>query len=173
MITEQEYLDAEDQYINLTERKLGQLAKEAAEAQPALFVFIATYYELLQEEQSKHFFVQIVYSTWLAYNNKYILKRKLSIEEIERMEEKEDKRLNELYNNEDEMINEALQRMTQHPQSELIGYLYTQIGDYFGIEELDDDDSDDPVYRDVGLISGVMNTYVNLLEKTREVLYTS
>ncbi|HLG39611.1 MAG TPA: hypothetical protein VI461_08075 [Chitinophagaceae bacterium] len=171
MITEQGYLDAEEQYINLTEEELGQLAREAAEAQPALFVFIATYYELLEEEENKHFFVQMVYSTWLAYKNKYELKRKLSIEEIEKMEEKEDKRLNELYQNQDEIINEALQRMTQHPQSELIGYLYTQIGDYFGIEELDDDDSDDPAYRDAGLISGVINAYVNLLEKARQPMY--
>jgi hypothetical protein len=115
----------------------------------------------------------MVYSTWLAYNNKYMLKRKLSIEEIEKMEEKEDKRLTELHEHQDEIIDEALKRMTEHPQSKLIGYLYTQIGDYFGIEELDDDDSDDPAYRDAGLISGVISAYVNLLEKSRDVLYIS
>jgi hypothetical protein len=165
MITEQEYLEAEDQYISLTDVELGQMAKEAGEAQPALFVFVATYYESLQEEESKHFFVQMVYSIWLIYVQKYTLRKKLSIKDVEEMEKSEDKRLNELYENEDEIIREVLQRMTLHPQSELIGYLYTQISDYFGIDNVG---ADDPEFHDAGIISGVISAYVNLLEKARK-----
>jgi hypothetical protein len=173
MITEQEYIKAEKQYIRLTDDELGQLAQRAADAQPALFTFVATYYDFLEEDDNKEFYIQIVYSTWIAYNNKYELKRKLSIEEIEQMDEDEEKKLNALYKNEEAVLREAVRRMTEHPQALLIGHLYTLIGDFFGVEQLDDKDPDNSTYQDAGITSGVINSFINLLEKARQVLYLS
>ena len=86
MITEQDYINAEEQYINLTDEEVGQLAQKAADAQPALFVYVATYYDFLKEDDNKEFFIQMIYSTWIAYNNKYKLKKKLTIEDVEKMQ---------------------------------------------------------------------------------------
>jgi hypothetical protein len=173
MITEQDYIDAEEQYINLTDEELGQMAQQAADAQPSLFAYVATYYDFLKEDDNKEFFIQMIYSTWITYNNKYELKRKLTIDDVEKMDEAEGNRLNELYENQDALIGEVLRRMTKHPQSELIGYIYVQIGDFFGMEQLEDENSDDPSFNDAGIISGVINSFVNLLEKTRETLSIS
>ena len=48
MITNKEIIDAEDQYTNLSDKDLKQLAENAALEQPALFVFVAAYYEGLK-----------------------------------------------------------------------------------------------------------------------------
>jgi hypothetical protein len=173
MITEQDYNEAEEQYLSLTDEELGQLAQEAADLQPALFTLIATYYDFLEEDDNKEFYIQIVYSIWIAYNNKYELKRKLSIEEIEKMEESDEKQLNDLYKNEDAIIDEAIRRMTEHPQAVLLGYLYMQIGDFFGMEQPGDENSESNTHQDAGITSGVINSVINLLEKARQVLYLS
>ena len=173
MITEQDYINAEEQYINLTDEALGQLAQQAAEAQPALFTFVATYYDFLEDDDNKEFYIQIIYSTWIAYNNKYELKRKLGIEEIEKMDEEEENKLNALSKNEDAILREAIRRMTEHPQALLIGHLYTLIGDFFGVEQLNDKNPEDSTYQDAGITSGVINSFINLLEKSRQVLYLS
>jgi hypothetical protein len=173
MITEQEYFAAEDEYINLTDEQVGQLAQKAADAQPALFTFVAAYYDSLEEDESKEFYIHLIYSTWIAYNHKYKLTRKLSIKEIEKMDEEEEKKLIALNNNEDAMLQEAINRTTQHPQAQLIGLLYTQIGDYFGFDEMDENDPESSGYQDAGITSGVINSFINLLEKARQVLYLS
>src|SRR5436190_6782664 len=129
MITNKEIIDAEDQYSNLSDKDLKLLAENAALEQPALFVFVAAYYEGLKEDESKELFLQLIYSVWIAYKNKYKLKRRLSIEEIERMDEEEEKRLSDLSQDEDAMISEVLTRITQHPKPELTAYIYTTIGD--------------------------------------------
>lgn len=171
MITEQEYIKAEDQYINLADHDLGKLVQNAADTQPALFVFVATYYDLLQEDDNKDFFLQVIYSTWIAYNNKYKLCRQITIEEVTKMDESEEKLLTEINQNEEAMIGEALKRITSHPQSELVGYLYMLIGDYFGLDE-DQESEENPKY-DAGVISGVINSFINLLEKSRQPLIVS
>ncbi|MDP4264209.1 MAG: hypothetical protein Q8941_16895 [Bacteroidota bacterium] len=173
MITEQDYSAAEEQYISLTDDELGQLARKAAEAQPALFAYIANYYDSLVEDDSKDFYIQLVYSTWIAYNNKYILKSILDIEEIEKMDEMEGKRLNDLYENEEAILHEVLRRMTEHPQVQLLGSVYTRIGDFYGEEQLADENAENPSYQDAGIISGVINSFINLLEKIRQVIYLS
>ena len=173
MITEQEYIDAEDEYNNLTDEEVGELAQKAADAQPALFTFVASYYDFLEEDESKEFYIHLIYSTWIAYNNKYKLTRKLSIKEIEKMDEEEEKKLNALNNNDDAMLQEAISRTMQHPQAQLIGLLYTHIGDFFGFEEMDENDPESSGYQDAGITSGVINSFINLLEKARQVLYLS
>jgi hypothetical protein len=174
MITEQEYNDAEEQYISLTDKKLGKLAEQAAEEQPALFVYVATYYDFLQEDDSKDFFLQLIYSTWIAYTNKYELKRKLTVEDLEKMEEADEKLINDLSGNEDAIVGEALKRMTKHPQAALIGCIYIQIGEYFELDQVQDEfESDNPHHQDAGIISGVINSFVNLLEKARNILYAT
>ena len=170
MITEQDYINAEDQFINLTNKELVQLAKKAADAQPALFVFIAACYDSLGKDENKEFYIQSIYSTWIAYNNKYKLKRKLNIEEIEKTEEKLS---NDIYKNEDALIDEALKRMTEHPQAALAEHLRMQIDDFFGPDQLQDENSKKSSYPDAGIISGVINSFINLLEKTRETLVVS
>lgn len=167
MITEEDYLKAEKQYISLTDHEIEQLAKWSAEEQPALFTFVAAYYESLEEEDNRDFYIQLVYTTWIAYKNKYELTRQLKIEEIEQMDADEEKRLLECYNSEEELLRETLRRMTEHPQAQLIGHLYTQIGDFFGEEQLSEENAGSGSYHDAGIISGVMNSYINLLEKTR------
>lgn len=173
IITEQDYIDAEEEYINLTDEELGQLAQKAADEQPALFTFVASYYDFLEEDENKEFYIHLIYSTWIAYNNKYKLKRKLSIEEIEKMDEEEEKKMNELTKNEDAVLNEAMSRLTEHPQAKLIAHLYLQIGDFFGLEQLDDNDPENSDYKDAGITSGVINSFINLLEKARQALYLS
>ena len=59
MITEQDYITAEKQYINLTDEEVGLLAQKAVDTQPALFVYIATYYDFLKADDNKEFFIQI------------------------------------------------------------------------------------------------------------------
>ena len=171
IITEQDFIDAEDQYINLSDKELEQLAQGSAKEQPALFVFVATYYEFITDSENKEFFLQLIYSTWIAYKNKYKLKRKLSIEEIEKMDEDEEKLLTEIEENEDKIMQEAIKRMTNHPQPELIGYLYKQIGDFFQFDNLKKDDIDNNSTNDSGIISGTINLFINLLEKARQNLY--
>ena len=173
IITEQDFFDAEDQYINLPDQALKELAENSATEQPALFVFVAAYYENLTEEENKEFFLQLIYSIWIAYKSKYKLKRKLSIQEIEKMDEDEEKLLTDLYENEDAVMGEALKRMTQHPQHELIGHLYEMIGDYFGFNDLEDEEFENGSANDSGIISGAVNLFVNLLEKARQELYVS
>jgi len=173
IITEQDFIDAEDQYINLSDQELEQLARSSAKEQPALFVFVATYYESVTDVENKEFFLQLIYSTWIAYKNKYKLKRKLSIQEIEKMDEDEERLLTELNENEDEIMKEALKRMTSHPQSELIGHLYELIGDFFQFDDLKNEDIENNSTNDAGIISGTMNLFVNLLEKARQSLYVS
>jgi len=172
MITATEYQAAEERYFSLSDKEIGKLAKDSVEEQPALFVYIAANYENVEDEDNKEFFLQLVYSTWLAYKHKYKLKRKLSIEEVEKQDEADEKLLNELSGNEDAMMEEAIKRMTAHPQAQLIGHLYTQIGDFFGFDEAPDDpdevtESYDP---ESGIISGVINSFVSLLEKARNPL---
>lgn len=172
MITEIEYQAAEKFYFSMADKELEKLAKESAKEQPAIFVYIAANYENVEDEDNKEFFIQLIYSTWLAYKHKYTLKRKLSIEEIEKQDEADEKLLNELSGNNDAMIEEAMRRMTTHPQAQLIGHLYTLIGDFFGFDE-DHDNTDelsesyDP---ESGIISGVINSFVSLLEKARNPL---
>jgi hypothetical protein len=173
IITAKDFIEAEDQYINLSDEELKQLAESSAQEQPALFVFVAAYYEGLKEEENKEFFLQLIYSIWIAYKNKYKLKRKLSIQEIEKLDEEEEKLLSKLYENEDEIITEALKRMTQHPQPELTGHLYEMIGDFFDFTDLEDEDIESGSVNDSGIISGAVNLFVNLLEKAKENLYVS
>jgi len=115
----------------------------------------------------------LIYSIWIAYKNKYKLKRQLTIQEIEKMDEEEEKLLSKLYENEDEIITEALKRITEHSQPELVGHLYEMIGDFFGLDDLKDDDIESGSVNDSGIISGAVNLFVNLLEKSRENLYVS
>ena len=173
IITEKDFIDAEDQYINLSDQELEQLAQGAASEQPALFVFVASYYDFILEIENKEFFLQLIYSTWIAYKNKFELKRKLSIEEIEKMDEDEEKLLTEIDENEDEIMQEAIKRMTSHPQPELIGHLYGRIGDYIQFDELKNVDIENNSTNDAGIISGTINLFINLLEKARQSLYVS
>jgi hypothetical protein len=168
MITNNDIIEAEDQYINLSDKGLKKLAETAAVEQPALFVFVATYYEGLKEDESKELFLQLIYSIWIAYQNKYKLKRQLSIEEIERMDEEEEKRLNSLYEDEEAIISEVLKRMTQHPQPELTAHIHTTIGDFFGFDDLDDEEINGDSLNDSGIISGTVTLFINLLESARE-----
>jgi len=172
MITNNEIIDAENQYINLSDKDLKQLVEKAALEQPALFVFVATYYEGLKEDDSKELFLQLIYSIWIAYQNKYKLKRQLSIEEIESMDEEEERRLNNLYQDEEAMISEVLKRMTQHPQPELTAHIHTTIGDFFGFDDLDDEEIESDSLNDSGIVSGTVTLFVNLLESARENLHT-
>ncbi len=171
MITEQDFTDAEKQYLNLADNELAQLAKKAASEQPAIFAFVAASYELLKGDENKEFYVQLVYSTWIAYNKKYKLKRKLNIEEVERMNEADEKLMNELYNNEDALIAEVMRRMIKHPQAALVGHLYMLIGDFFELDKFEDEDIENDSYHDSGIISGAVNSFINLLEKSRQGLY--
>jgi hypothetical protein len=173
MITAQDYMTAEEQYISMSDEELGQLARKAGNEQPAIFTFIAIRYELLKEDESKDFYIQLVYSTWLAFTNKYKLKRKLSIVEVEKMDEAEEKLLSNLYDNQDAVIDEALHRMIAHPQAALIGHLYMQIGDFFEFDEQEDEEFENDIHRDSGILTGVINLFVNLLEKSRQSLYIS
>ncbi len=173
IITEQDFFDAEDQYLNLSDEELKQLAEGSASEQPALFVFVATYYENLTEEENKEFFLQLIYSTWIAYKSKYKLIRKLSIPEIEKMDEDEEKLLTGLSENEDAIMGEVLKRMTQHPQPELIGHLYETIGDFFEFNELESEEDENDPANDAGIVSGAVNLFVNLLEKARQELRAS
>jgi hypothetical protein len=173
IITEQDFIDAQEQYLNLSDSELARLAKKAVDEQPAIFAFIAASYDLLKEDENKEFYVQLVYSIWIAYNKKYKLKRKLNIKEVEDMNEADEKLMNELYNSEDALIGEVMKRMTKHSQATLIGYLYTLIGDFFKLDELQDEDFENDSYRDSGIISGAVNSFVNLLEKSRQDLYVS
>jgi hypothetical protein len=170
IITEQDFFNAEDQYINLSDQKLKQLAEGSAMEQPALFVFVAAYYENLVEEESKEFFLQLIYSIWIAYASKYKLTRKLSIQEIEKMDEDEEKLLTGLYENEDAIMGEVLKRITQHSQPELIAHLYQIIGDFFTFDDLEQEEVENGSANDAGIISGAVNLFVNLLEKTRQEL---
>ena len=172
MITATEYLAAEEKYFSLSDKEIEKLAKESAEEQPAIFVYIAANYENLEDEDNKEFFLQLVYSTWLAYKHKYRFKRKLSIEEIEKQDEADEKLLNEFSVNEEAMVEEAVKRLTNHPQSQLIGHLYTLIGDFFRLDQYPDNLNEmtegyDP---ESGIISGVINSFVSLLEKARNPL---
>ena len=145
----------------------------SATEQPALFVFVATYYELITDEENKEFLLQVTYSTWIAYKNKYVLGRELKIQEIEKMDEDEEKRLTEISKNEDELMEEAINRITDHPQPELMMMLFKQVGDFFQIDDLKNEEIDDNSNNDAGLISGVINMFINLLEKARQPLYAS
>jgi hypothetical protein len=172
MITETEYQAAEERYFAMSDKEIETLAKKSAEEQPAIFVYIAANYENVEDEDNKELFLQLVYSTWLAYQHKYTLKRKLSIEEIENQDEADEKLLNELSGNENAMMEEAMKRLTTHPQALLIGHLYTLIGDFFGFDG--EPDNPDELTEDFdpesGIISGVINSFVSLLEKARNPL---
>jgi hypothetical protein len=172
MITETEYQAAEERYFSMSDKEIEKLAKESAEEQPAIFVYIAVNYENVEDIDNKEFFLQLVYSTWLAYKHKYTLKRKLSIEEIEKQDEADEKLLNELTGNEDAMLEEAVRRISTHPQARLIGHLYTLIGDFFGFDQYPDgqDDMTENFDPESGIISGVVNSFVSLLEKARNPL---
>jgi len=172
MITEKEYQAAEERYFSLSDKEIGKLAKESAEEQPAIFVYIAANCENLEDEDNKEFLLQLIYSTWLAYKHKYTLKRKLSIEEIEKQDEEDEKLANELSGNEDAMIEEATRRMTTNPQAQLIGHLYTLIGDFYGFDKYADnpDEMTESFDPESGIISGVVNSFVSLLEKARNPL---
>ena len=116
--------------------------------------------------------MQLIYSTWLAYKHKYKLIRKLSIEDIDKQNEADEKLVNELTDNNDAMTEEAMRRITTHPQSQLIIHLYTLIGNFFGFEG--DPDSPDELTEsydpESGIISGVIHSFVSLLEKARNPL---
>lgn len=172
MITEIEYQAAEEQYFSMADKEIEKLAKESAEEQPAIFVYIAANYENVEDDDNKDFFLQLIYSTWLAYKNKYTLKRKLSIEEIEKQDEADEKLVNELSGNNDALMEEVMRRIITHPQAQLIGHLYTLIGDFFGFDvDLDDTDEHSESYDpESGIISGVINSFVSLLEKARNPL---
>ena len=70
------------------------------------------------------------------------------------------------------MISGVLTRMTQHPQPELTAYIYTTIGDFFDFDDLEDEQIKSDSLNDSGIISGTVNLFVNLLERSRENLYT-
>ena len=172
MITEIEYQAAEEQYFSMADKEIEKLAKESAEEQPAIFVYIAANYENVEDDDNKDFFLQLIYSTWLAYKNKYTLKRKLSIEEIEKQDEADEKLANEPSGNNDAMMEEVMRRIITHPQAQLIGHLYTLIGDFFGFDaDLDNTDEHSESYDpESGIISGVINSFISLLEKARNPL---
>jgi hypothetical protein len=171
MITETEYQAAEERYFALSDKELGKLAKESTEEQTALFVYIAANCENLEDVDNKDFFLQLIYSTWLAYTHKYTLKRKLSIEEIEKQDEADEKLLNELSGNENALMEEAMKRLTTHPQALLIGHLYTLIGDFFGFDQYpDQDEMTEDFDPESGIISTIINSFVSLLEKARNPL---
>jgi hypothetical protein len=172
MITEIEYQAAEERYFSMSDKEIEKLATESAEEQPAIFVYIVANYENVEDEDNKEFFLQLIYSTWLAYKHKYTLKRKLSIEEIEKQDEEDEKLVNELSGDNDAMMEEVLRRMTSHPQAQLIGHLYTLIGNFFGFDQYPDnpDEMTESYDPESGIISGVINSFVSLLEKARNPL---
>ena len=170
-ITEEEVMKAEDKYVNLNEHEIKKLAESAFKEQPALFTFIAAVVETLEEEEAQEFFLQLVYVTWVAYKEKYALKRQLSIEEVEHTNDEDDKFMESLADNEEALMSEVLRRMIEHPQAALMSYVHLQIGDFFEIDEQEDEDFDEDEYLDSGVISKTLNTFINLLEKARQGLY--
>jgi hypothetical protein len=172
MITEKEYQAAEDWYFAMSDKEIEKLATESAEEQPAIFVYIAANYENVEDEDNKEFFLQLIYSTWLAYKHKYTFKRKLSIKDLEKQDEADEKLVNDLSGNDDALMEEVLKRMTTHPQAQLIGHLYTLIGDFFGLDQYPDkpDEMTEGYDPESGIISGVINSFVSLLEKARNPL---
>lgn len=170
MIKVEDLAFAEDLLIEMPDDEFLQLAKQAIEAQPAIFTFISTYYEALLSEESKEFYIHLVYSIWLAYNNKYKLRKVISIGEIEKMEEEEEDNLNKLSGDEEAMYREALRRTTTHPQAAILSHIYTLIAEFYGIDDENGSDNPDTDMDEGGIISGVMNTYINLLEKARNPL---
>lgn len=170
-ITEEEVIKAEDKYVNLNEREVKKLAESAFKEQPALFTFIAAVVETLEEEEAQEFFIQLAYVTWIAYKDKYSLKKQLSIEEVEQANDEDDKFMESLADNEEALMSEVLRRMMEHPQAALMSYVHLQIGDFFEIDEQEEEDFDEDEYLDSGVISKTLNTFINLLEKARQGLY--
>lgn len=168
MIKVEDLAFAEDLLIEMPDDEFLQLAKQAIEAQPAIFTFISTYYEALLSEESKEFYIHLVYSIWLAYNQAYNLKKVIRIGEIEKME-KEEEVLMKLAND-DAMFREVMKRTTNHPQAVMLFYIYSKIAEFFGIDEDKDTGNSGCNMNERDIIIGMMNTYINLLEKARSPL---
>lgn len=169
MISIEEYQAAEEQYFEMPDKELATLAKLSAEEQPAIFAFLAVNLDYLEDEDNKDFFIQLIYSTWLVYKNKYTFNKVLRIEEIEEQDVAEETLLTNISENNEAMMEEVIKRITTHPQAQLIGYLYTLIGDFFGFDvELSEDDEIIEDYDpESGIISGAINSFISLLEKAR------
>lgn len=170
MISEKEFTAAEDIVADMPDEEFIQMTTDAVQAQPAIFTFIAAYYESLSSEDGKDFYIHLVYSIWLAYNKKYKLKKVISIAEIEKMEKEEEDNLNKLSGDEEAMFREALRRTTTHPQAAIFSHIYTLIAEFYGIENETGADNPGTDMNEAGIISGVMNTYINLLEIARNPL---
>mgnify|MGYP001312257624 CR=1 FL=1 len=167
MISETEFTEAEDIVIDMSDKDFLQLSKDAANAQPAIFTFISVCYESLTSEDGKDFFLHLVYSIWQAYKNKYKLRKVVSIDEIEKTETEEEENLKKIDSDEEAMLQEIIQRTTRHPQAILLSCIYSQIGEYYN---LDDEVCPEDLNKEAGIISGAINTYINLLEKARNPL---
>ncbi|MEP7170397.1 MAG: hypothetical protein ABI855_13585, partial [Bacteroidota bacterium] len=121
---------------------------------------------------SRSFLFELSIIVYLVYKKKYKQVKKIPIEEVERIDDEENGRMEEIEQSaikdeqlNENIINEAMKMIFDNPEPALSGFIFQSIGEYY---ELDDEDdfsltgmneniNDNPNELDAGIISGAMN----------------
>lgn len=172
-ITEKEISKTIDEINSFNETGTKKLFEQYVTEQPAITAYLAAVAQSMDQDDSRSFLFELSIIVYHAFKRKYKQVKEISFEELERIDDDENGRMEKLSLQKDDQLNEslfheAIKMLFDKPEPALNRFIFQRIGEFFELDdedgfslpEMNENNNFDLVEQDAGIMSAAMNVII-------------